>query len=195
MAKRAKVLCPACGTESFPEEGACQKCGLSLPLLEPDSSEYTIVCPRCQHINNTGSFFCYSCGKYFADIEKSKKGWGSGKRKRSAPSNPALKAKVVMPGGAEILLTGIPVFIERSDFDSTLSHDLLMNISRQHVLITYGKGKYFVQDYGHDGKGSTNHTRLNGSDIYKKRKKALKDGDEIELAGQQELTMMFKLLR
>ena len=108
---------------------------------------------------------------------------------------PAPKAKVIMPGGAEIILTGIPVFIERSDFDSTLPHDLLMNISRQHVLITYNKSKYYVQDYGRDGKGSTNHTKLNGTDIYKKKKKALKDGDQIELAGQPELTMTFMLLQ
>jgi len=108
---------------------------------------------------------------------------------------PAPKAKVIMPGGDEIILTGIPVFIERSDFDSTLPHDLLMNISRQHVLITYNKSKYYVQDYGRDGKGSTNHTKLNGTDIYKKKKKALKDGDQIELAGQPELTMTFMLLQ
>jgi hypothetical protein len=163
--------------------------------MAADNHEYTIVCPRCQHLNNSGSFFCYSCGKYFADIEKAKKGWGSGKRNRGATSTPALKAKMVMPRGTEIMLTCIPVCRERCDFDITLSHDLLMNISRQHVLITYSKGKYYVQDYGHDGKGSTNHTRLNDTDIYKKRKKALKDGDQIELAGQPDLTMTFRLLQ
>ena len=106
---------------------------------------------------------------------------------------PVPKAKVIMPGGAELTLTGAPVFIERSDFDSKLPHDILMRISRQHVLITYGRGKYYLKDYGHDGKGSTNHTKLNGVDIYDKRKKALKDGDEIVLAGQPKLTMTFRL--
>jgi len=99
-----------------------------------------------------------------------------------------------MPGGAEIMLTGLPVFIERSDFDSTLPHDILMSISRQHVLITYSRGKYYLKDYGREGKGSTNHTKLNGVDIYNKKKKALKDGDIIELAGQSELTMTFRIL-
>jgi pSer/pThr/pTyr-binding forkhead associated (FHA) protein len=99
-----------------------------------------------------------------------------------------------MPGGTEIVLTGAPVFIERNDFDSTLPHDLLMSISRQHILITCSKGKYYLKDYGKEGKGSTNHTRLNGIDIYNKKKKALKDGDQIELAGQPELTLTFRLL-
>jgi len=93
------------------------------------------------------------------------------------------------------MLTGIPVFIERSDFDSTLPHDILMSISRQHILITYSRGKYYVKDHGREGKGSTNHTKLNGVDIYNKGNKALKDGDTIELAGQSELTMTFRLLQ
>jgi len=102
---------------------------------------------------------------------------------------------VIMPGGAEIILTGIPTFIERNDFDSSLPHELLMSISRQHILITYGRGKYYLKDYGSEGKGSTNHTKLNGIDIYNKSKKALKDGDKIELAGQPELTLTFRLLQ
>lgn len=92
------------------------------------------------------------------------------------------------------MLTGDPVFIERADFDSTLPYDVLMAISRQHILITYSRGRYYIQDYGAEGKGSTNHTKLNGIDIYGKKRKALKDGDKIELAGQPELTMTFRLL-
>jgi pSer/pThr/pTyr-binding forkhead associated (FHA) protein len=100
-----------------------------------------------------------------------------------------------MPGGNEITLTGEPVFIERSDFNGTFSQELLMKVSRQHILITYDRGKYYLKDYGRDGTGSTNHTRLNGIDIHGKRKKALKDGDKIELACQPELTLTFKLLK
>ncbi len=167
---------------------------MSLSVPEQYGREVKIVCPRCQSINNAGSFFCYTCGKYFADVEETKKGRRSNKQKPGTSLPHAPKAKVIMPGGAEITLTGVPVFIERTDFDSTLPHDILMAISRQHILITYGRGKYYLKDYGHEGKGSTNHTRLNGVDIYDKRKKALKDGDKIELAGQPELTMTFRLL-
>ena len=187
MVKRAKVVCRACQAENSPDDSVCNKCGLSLAALEP-YTEGKIVCPRCQSPNNAGSFFCYTCGKYFADVEETKKG------QRRAPARTAAKARVIMPGGAEICLTGAPVFIERSDFGKTLPHDILMRVSRQHILITYGRGKYYLQDYGRDGKGSTNHTTLNGIDIYGKRKKALKDGDKIELAGQPEITLTFRLL-
>ncbi len=157
------------------------------------SDELTIICPRCHKTNNAGSFFCYTCGKYFVGIEEGRSG-GSNKRRKDASHSSASKARVILPSGSEIILTGDPVFIERNDFDSFLPNNLLMCISRQHVLITYGKGKYYVMDYGRDGKGSTNHTKLNGTDIYHKKKKALKDGDKIELAGQPELTMTFELL-
>ena len=195
MVKRPKVLCQVCDTEIDADEGFCRSCGVSFGAIDTDSSEWKIICPRCQSTNNTGTFFCYACGKYFTDIEKVKTGRGRNKRGRGALLRPAPKAKVIMPDGAEITLTGAPVFIERSDFDRTLPHDILMTISRQHILITYSRCKYYLQDYGHEGKGSTNHTRLNGVDIYSKKKKALKDGDKIELAGQQELTMTFRLLQ
>ncbi len=194
MVKRPKAVCRACQAENSPDDGVCQRCGLSLSVPEQYGREVKIVCPRCQSINNAGSFFCYTCGKYFADVEETKKGRRSNKQKPGTSLPHAPKAKVIMPGGAEIILTGVPGFIERTDFDSTLPHDILMAISRQHILITYGRGKYYLKDYGHEGKGSTNHTRLNGVDIYDKRKKALKDGDKIELAGQPELTMTFRLL-
>ncbi len=163
-------------------------------MTKLDSCEHKVICPRCQTKNNAGTFFCYACGKYFADVAVVKRGCGGGKRGHTVRVHSAPKAKVIMPGGAEIILTGQPVFIERSDFDSTLPRDILMKISRQHVLITYSRGKYYVKDYGHEGKGSTNHTKLNGIDIYNKKRKALKDGDRIELAGQPELTMTFRLL-
>jgi len=188
MVKRPKVVCRACQTENGPNDSVCKRCGLSLAALE-QYGEGKIICPRCQSINNAGSFFCYTCGKYFADVEETKKGQGK-TAARTAP-----KAKVMMPGGSEIFLTGAPVFIERSDFDKTMPNDILMRISRQHILITCSIGKYYLKDYGRDGKGSTNHTKLNGIDIYGKRKKALKDGDKIELAGQPETTMTFRLLK
>lgn len=195
MVKGLKILCRSCGTENDAEEEICQRCGLSLALIEPDSCERKTVCPKCQNISNAGSFFCYTCGKYFADTEELKTGKRTKKRGEVAQFYPAPKAKVIIPGGAEIILTGDPVFIERSDFDNTLPYDILMSISRQHILITYSKGKYYLQDYGREGKGSTNHTKLNGSDIYNKRKRTLKDGDKIELAGLTEINMTFRMLK
>lgn len=189
MVKGSKILCRACGAESEREARVCQKCGLSFVMETLDQPERKTICPRCQHANKPGSFFCYACGKYFADI-----GGVKDKRHRSTSLPAAPKAKIIMPSGAEFMLTGDPVFVERADFDGTLPYDTLMSISRQHILITYSRGKYYIQDYGAEGRGSTNHTKLNGIDIYGKKRKALKDGDKIELAGQPELTMIFRLL-
>ena len=186
MVKRAKIICRACRTENSPDDSVCKRCGLSLTVLAQEGED-KIVCPRCQSLNNAGSFFCYTCGKYFADVDETKK-----QRSKTA-ARTAPKARLVMPGGAEIVLTGAAAFIERSDFEGKLPHDILMRISRQHALITFSRGKYYLKDYGREGKGSTNHTTLNGVDIYGKRKKALKDGDKIELAGQPETTMLFRL--
>lgn len=186
MVKRDKIICRACRTENSPDDSVCKKCGLSLAAPQRYGGDGKIVCPRCQGINNAGSFFCYTCGKYFADVDEAKK-----RQRKAALTAP--KARLVMPGGAEILLTGNPAFVERNDFDGKLRRDILMRISRQHILITFSRGKYYLQDYGREGKGSTNHTTLNGADIYGKRKKALKDGDRIELAGQPETTMLFRL--
>jgi len=189
MTKRAKVVCPACNTRNEPEEKVCRRCGLPLATIAQDEPERKIVCPRCLSTNDAASFFCYTCGKYFPDLEPKK----AGRTKRGASRSSAPKARIIMPGGSEITLTGEPVFIERSDFNGSISQDILMKVSRQHILITYDRGKYYLKDYGRDGKGSTNHTRINGTDIHDKTRKALKDGDKIELAGQPELTLTFKM--
>jgi hypothetical protein len=189
MTRRAKVVCPACRTKNYPEEKVCRRCGLPLTAICQEGPERKITCPRCRSINDAASFFCYTCGKYFADVEPAK----AGRTKKGASRSSPPKARVIMPGSAEITITGQPVFIERSDFNGTISQDILMKVSRQHILITYDRGKYYVKDYGRDGKGSTNHTRINGIDIYGKTRKILKDGDKIELAGQPELTLTFRM--
>ena len=193
MAKRTKITCRACHARNEGNEKVCHKCGLPLGEAqnEPDRK---IICPRCRHSNNAASFFCYACGKYFAETEQTKINFSASTKKVTKQSS-SPKARIIMPGGAIITLSGEPTFIERSDFDGAASAELLMKVSRQHILITFDRGKYFIQDYGRDGKGSTNHTRLNGIDIHGKTRKVLKNNDKIELAGQPELTMIFKLFK
>jgi DNA-directed RNA polymerase subunit RPC12/RpoP len=191
MAKKTKMLCPACRTKNESEEKICRRCGLPLTSVIQDVTERKITCPRCRSTNDAASFFCYTCGKYFADVAPIK----AGRIKHGTSRSSVPKARVVMPDGTEITLTGEPVFIERSDFNGSIAQDILMKVSRQHILITYDRGKYYVKDYGRDGKGSTNHTRVNGTDIHGKTRKSLKDGDKIELAGQAELTLTFKSLK
>lgn len=194
MEHEAQAICKGCGTENNPGDLNCRRCGLPVQTHDQNDRSNLVSCPRCLHPNDPASFFCYNCGKYFVEFEGISGKVNKNKAAENAKS-PTLSAKVLMPGGTSISLSGTPTFIERSDFDGTLPNDLLMSISRQHVLITYDNGTYYLQDYGRDGKGSTNHTRLNGTDIYKKGKQPLKDGDKIELASQPELTITFKLVQ
>lgn len=149
------------------------------------------ICSTCGHLNSEGSFFCYNCGMYFTPAEDLPQALIS-KDKATELTPPTIQASILIPGRPEIVLNESPVFVERSSFDQTLPKDVLMSISRQHIRITYEKGIYYVQDYGRDGTGSTNHTRLNNIDIHHKGKLPLKDGDKLELSRQVELTLTFK---
>jgi len=181
------MQCQACDLENAADEKFCRGCGFPLQPERVESPINGVVCPRCGSLNNAGSFFCYNCGKYFANSNNAPP---EGEQKQPSPP-PA--AKVIMPNGSELTLSGAATFIERSDFYGMFPEERLMSISRQHVLITRDKGKYYIQDHGLNGHGSTNHTRLNGVDIHHKGKQLLKDGDSIELAHQPDLTLTFRL--
>ncbi len=189
------MLCQVCGQENAAAEKICWKCGGALASQQADRIDSGINCPKCQSLNNAASFFCYNCGEYFAAGDEDRGVNGAAKTEQGAvPPPPVPKAKVIMPGGSEILLMGAPTFIERSDFNGKLPQDMLMSISRQHLLITYENGTYYAQDYGRDGTGSTNHAKLNKADIHHKGRQALKDGDQIELSRQPDATLTFRLV-
>lgn len=185
------MQCIACEQENPTGSKFCSLCGLPLFLQGSNAPASGTICSTCQSLNTAGSFFCYRCGDYFYAYDE--KASGNGARLADpAPPPAAAKARIIIPGRPDIPLNDNPTFVERSSFDPTLPHDVLMSISRQHVLITWDKGTYYVQDYGRDGTGSTNHSKLNGTDIYRKGRQPLKDGDRIELAQQSELTLTFK---
>ncbi len=151
----------------------------------------SVICPACHGLNGAGSFFCYSCGNYlFTESEPALGGMAVEEIIEAEPLGST--ARLILPGGNEIVLNSIPQFIQRSDFEGKLQQDALMSISRQHLLLTYEKGTYYVQDHGRDGTGSTNHTRVNNIDIHHKGKQPLKDGDRIELARQPGATLIFR---
>jgi pSer/pThr/pTyr-binding forkhead associated (FHA) protein len=152
----------------------------------------SVICPACQGLNGAGSFFCYSCGNYIAaEQEPAANGAAVVEMTEVVPQGAA--AKMILPGGREIVLTANPQFIQRSTFDGILPQDALMSVSRQHALVTFEDGTYYVQDHGRDGTGSTNHTRVNNVDIHHKGRHALRDGARIELARQPGATLTFKL--
>jgi len=151
----------------------------------------SVICPACHGLNGAGSFFCYSCGHYLEGAQEPEvNDTVAGEIIQAAPEIAA--AKMIMPWGEEIVLTGNPQFIQRSNFDGKLTQDALMSVSRQHILVTSENGTYYVQDHGRDGTGSTNHTRVNNIDIHHKGRHPLHDGDRIELARQPGATLIFK---
>ena len=151
----------------------------------------SVICPACHGLNGAGSFFCYSCGHYLEESQEPEvNNTVSEEIIQAAPE--MATAKMIMPWGEEIVLTGNPQFIQRSNFDGKLTQDALMSVSRQHILVTSEDGTYYVQDHGRDGTGSTNHTRVNNIDIHHKGRHPLHDGDRIELARQPGATLIFK---
>ncbi|MDD5398498.1 MAG: FHA domain-containing protein [Dehalococcoidia bacterium] len=154
--------------------------------------DVSVICPACQGLNGVGSFFCYSCGEYLAGEQECTGNSAVMEEAAEAAAQGAV-ARMIMPGGEEIILTDNPQFIQRSNFEGKLPQDALMSVSRQHLLVTRDNGTYFVQDHGRDGTGSTNHTRVNNIDIHHKGRQALRDGDSIELARQPGATLIFRL--
>ena len=151
----------------------------------------SVICPACHGLNGAGTFFCYTCGNYlYAEPEPALNGTAVEEIIEAAPQGPT--ARMILPGGDEIVLNNNAQFIQRSNFEGKLTQDALMSISRQHLLLTYEKETYYIQDHGRDGTGSTNHTRVNNIDIHHKGKQALKDGDRIELARQPGAILIFR---
>jgi len=95
-------------------------------------------------------------------------------------------AKLVMPDGSEMLLAGNNRTFGRQDFEKLLPGDRVSFISRQHINVWYEDGKYYIED-----RGSTNGTRVNGSEIRGNGRQSLVDGDVVELADK--LSITFKI--
>ena len=92
-----------------------------------------------------------------------------------------LPAKFVSPGGTIMPVADRP--LGRRDFRALISPDKADTISRQHILVTYENGVYYIEDLG-----STNGTRLNGSEIKGGGKHTIENGDTVELAHALSLT-------
>jgi hypothetical protein len=92
-----------------------------------------------------------------------------------------LPAKFVSSAGITMPVAGRP--LGRKDFRPLMSPDKTDTISRQHILVTYENGLYYIQDLG-----STNGTTLNGSQIKGSGKHTIENGDSVELAHSLNLT-------
>ncbi len=103
----------------------------------------------------------------------------------TTPLTAGPSAKFTSEGGKEVSLNAAGQSLGRSDLHGLAAPDKADLLSRKHFSLNYENGGYYVED-----QGSTNGTRLNGSDIRGKGRQLLKDGDKIDLAGA--LTITFK---
>ena len=103
----------------------------------------------------------------------------------TTPLSAGPSAKFTSEGGKEISLNAAGQSLGRSDLHGLAGPGKSDLLSRQHFSLSYENGDYYIED-----RGSTNGTRLNGSDVRGKGKQLLKDGDKIDLAGV--LTITFK---
>jgi hypothetical protein len=103
----------------------------------------------------------------------------------TTPLTAGPSAKFTSEGGKDISLNAAGQSLGRSDLHGLAAPDKADLLSRKHFSLSCENGDYYIED-----QGSTNGTRLNGSDIRGKGKQLLKDGDKIDLAGV--LTITFK---
>ena len=94
-------------------------------------------------------------------------------------------ARFTSEGGREISLNAAGQSVGRTDLHGLAGSGKADLISRQHFSLSHENGDYYIED-----RGSTNGTRLNGSEIRGKGRQLLKDGDKIDLAGA--LTITYK---
>ena len=94
-------------------------------------------------------------------------------------------AKFTSEGGRDLSLNAAGQSLGRSDLHGFAVPGKADLLSRRHFSLSHENGNYYIED-----SGSTNGTRLNGSEIRGKGRQLLKDGDKIELAGA--LTITFR---
>jgi len=138
-----------------------------------------VRCPRqsCGKMNPRGNAFCYYCGALLRQPAT------MSPRADIPHSIPPARPRLRLNDNGEIYLTAETKWLGRDELSGIVPERDLRYISRQHVIIGFESGQYYVED-----QGSTNGTRLNGLQIRGKGKYRLHHGDQIQLADVVTLT-------
>jgi len=105
----------------------------------------------------------------------------------AASESAAARAKLALPNGIDIRLSGESKVIGRSDLARALSLDDLGLVSRRHFAVKLDDEQFYIEDLGSD-----NGTLLNGKDISGQGPVILDDDDIIQPAGA--IPLKFHLL-
>jgi hypothetical protein len=98
---------------------------------------------------------------------------------------PVTNARMVLPDNNEIQISEETRTLGRSDFVKYVSSEVLGFVSRQHLLISFENGKYYVADAN-----SSNGTKVNGVLLKSDERYELKDSDLVVLG--EVLTLVFR---
>lgn len=102
---------------------------------------------------------------------------------QTRPATAGHKAMLVSSSGEQIDLSRRLGALGRNDFKPLVKTDRADLISRQHIMVSYEDGRYYIED-----RSSTNGTRLNGSSITGTGRHILSEGDTVELGNVLTLT-------
>jgi hypothetical protein len=94
----------------------------------------------------------------------------------SQPVAAVTTAKLLMPDSTEVILSQGIRSMGRHDFERFVPPDKADYISREHFVIGFASGNYYIQDAG-----SGNGTKLNGREIKGTGSNWLSDGDQINV--------------
>lgn len=89
-----------------------------------------------------------------------------------------LVAKLELPDGRVIPITGVRQTFGRKDFATYVTPEIANTISRNHFTIYFRSGEFYIEDAG-----STNGTILNNKEIRGLGPQVIKNGDVISPAG------------
>ncbi|MGC1123062.1 MAG: zinc ribbon domain-containing protein [Candidatus Methanofastidiosia archaeon] len=172
------IRCVDCGFMNPGDASICQGCGQPLaptppsatPVPTPPSATPSGMCPNCGYDKNPAiAKFCMNCGATLMPAS------GPVPAPPPTPAAPSI-AKLVLPGAAEIPIPASGKTIGRADFIKHVSPEEAKFVSREHLKIVSEYGKYYIID-----EGSTNGTRLNGTEIKELGRKELTNNDKIVL--------------
>jgi hypothetical protein len=178
------MRCPYCNKDYPRKKRFCGLCGTPLQtekVKQPQSSSMNkpaplmIQCPHCGEMHPTSIYYCPNIpGK---SIEVSEPDLCIIK-----PAS-ARRAKLILTGNDEILLTTPLTTLGRHDFARVAPTENLAYISKEHFQITQDNGTYYIED-----NKSKNGTWLNSNNITGKGKQSLKDGDIIDIGNVTTVT-------
>jgi class 3 adenylate cyclase/tetratricopeptide (TPR) repeat protein len=118
------MLCPACQSETLPEDGVCRSCGM----------RFSAVCSNCQHPNLETARFCGACG------ERLKQAQPVGERKVVTVlfADIVGSTELIGDNDPELALDRLPPALERMGSAAQQYHGTIMRSMGDGLMVIFG---------------------------------------------------------